>query len=258
MENQNAGRRSRSLTRVISIILALATMIAITSTCASAASTNASTTVGDRGLASVNVSEATKVVVKFVANQEKISTYVPKILKVTNQTTTVTKKSASTTSTVYYDSYPLNTSGCPGDLAGEIMDRAQKCMAILIREGYTVESAAAVCGNIFQESRISPTAGSGSYYGLCQWNKNNRWNTIVNYCNKKGYSSSSLEGQLMAMTYSGDRQDGLKSISAAKSAKSVASATTSFLSGYEGAAGQQTSARKGAAAKIYNTYRAAH
>jgi len=64
-------------------------------------------------------------------------------------------------------------------------------------------SNAAACGimaNIKHESGYSPTAGSSSMYGICQW-CGNRLTNLKSYCNKKGLDYTSLKGQLAFMKY---------------------------------------------------------
>lgn len=67
----------------------------------------------------------------------------------------------------------------------------------LIANGATIAGACGVLGNIQAESGFSTTLNSGDYGtsgGLCQWHLS-RQTGLINYCNDRGYSSESVEGQ---------------------------------------------------------------
>lgn len=63
--------------------------------------------------------------------------------------------------------------------------------------GFSKAATAGIMANIQIESSFNPTAGT-SYYGLCQWG-GGRASNLVAYCSSRGYSSSSVEGQIRFM-----------------------------------------------------------
>ena len=71
----------------------------------------------------------------------------------------------------------------------------------LVKEGLSSAAACGVMANIEKESNFNPSAGSTSgAYGLCQWTGSRRSN-LFSYCNRNGYSSSSVEGQVAFLMY---------------------------------------------------------
>lgn len=90
-------------------------------------------------------------------------------------------------------------------------DRIKAIMSYLISQGFTVEAAAGVCGNIavecqYNEKCIFHYRGS-IYYGLCQWNYKDgsgRWAKVAEWIAEQGYNQSvdntmaSFAGQLRA------------------------------------------------------------
>lgn len=66
-------------------------------------------------------------------------------------------------------------------------------------------NSAAACGilaNIEKESDFNPNlyGDGGTSYGICQWH-NTRFTALKNYCQKQGYSWTSLKGQLNYLKY---------------------------------------------------------
>lgn len=63
-------------------------------------------------------------------------------------------------------------------------------------------AAAGVCANIFHESNFNPNAvdDDGTSYGLCQW-YNERWDSLIEFCDSNGYDWSSLDGQLYFLQF---------------------------------------------------------
>lgn len=76
-----------------------------------------------------------------------------------------------------------------------------KVYTALVKEGLSSAAACGVMANIEKESNFNPSAGSTSgAYGLCQWTGNRRSN-LFSFCNRNGYSSSSVEGQVAFLMY---------------------------------------------------------
>lgn len=55
--------------------------------------------------------------------------------------------------------------------------------------------------SICRDSDLTPTCTYGPYYGILQWGYDRRTD-LINYCNRHGYSVSSLKGQLNYLHYS--------------------------------------------------------
>ncbi|MBQ8469393.1 MAG: transglycosylase SLT domain-containing protein [Clostridia bacterium] len=76
-----------------------------------------------------------------------------------------------------------------------------KVYTALVKNGLCSAAACGVMANIEKESNFNPSAGSTSgAYGLCQWTGSRRSN-LFSYCNRNGYSSSSVEGQVAFLLY---------------------------------------------------------
>lgn len=76
-----------------------------------------------------------------------------------------------------------------------------KVYTALVKNGLSSAAACGVMANIEKESNFNPSAGSTSgAYGLCQWTGSRRSN-LFSYCNRNGYSSSSVEGQVAFLMY---------------------------------------------------------
>ena len=95
---------------------------------------------------------------------------------------------------------PAPTSAPSNYLTSSAYTNEQKCYIFFTKEmGLNTAAACGILANIRRESNFSPTAGS-SYYGLIQWG-GSRKTSLINYCSSKGYSYSSLEGQLNFLAY---------------------------------------------------------
>ena len=71
----------------------------------------------------------------------------------------------------------------------------------LVSEGLSSAAACGIMANIEKESSFNPSAGSTSgAYGLCQWTGSRRSN-LFSYCDRNGYSRSSVEGQVKFLLY---------------------------------------------------------
>lgn len=71
----------------------------------------------------------------------------------------------------------------------------------LVNGGLPSAAACGVMANIEKESNFNPSAGSTSgAYGLCQWTGNRRSN-LFSFCDRNGYSRSSVEGQIAFLLY---------------------------------------------------------
>lgn len=65
--------------------------------------------------------------------------------------------------------------------------------------GFNTAAACGIMANINCESHFNPRAGSAAY-GLCQW-MGGRKSAMKSWCNKNGFSSNSIEGQLSYAYY---------------------------------------------------------
>ena len=128
------------------------------------------------------------------------------------------------------------------------VDTCMEIMNILVDEySLSVEGAAAICGNICQESKYNPNANSGYYIGLCQWDPNDRWPLISGWIWDRGYSTDSPAAQVRAIygdengRAEGDRY--AETLEYMKSVSSIEDGVNRWLVYYEGAAGQQEAER---------------
>lgn len=95
-----------------------------------------------------------------------------------------------------------------GDMAitGSAADNSRNqdiIFKFLVEEvGLNNAAASGVLANIQHESGFDPHAlgDSGTSYGICQWH-NSRWVSLKNFCNRNGYDSTTLTGQLHYLKY---------------------------------------------------------
>ena len=85
-------------------------------------------------------------------------------------------------------------------------DRIIAIMTYLVEEqGFTIEAAAAVCGNAAVESCYTPQCFMEDYFGLFMWNYleegNFAWEKIASWMISNGYDTASFEGQMKAFIY---------------------------------------------------------
>lgn len=108
----------------------------------------------------------------------------------------------------------------------------------LQEQGFTLESAAGIIGNIAVESHFDSSALSPlGYYGLCQWNTN-WWYYIDNWMQNNGYDCSSFEGQVRAIVEcSAKGQLNQELYEQLKCCQNVEQATELFCIFYEGCVG---------------------
>lgn len=87
--------------------------------------------------------------------------------------------------------------------SGAVSDNCKKIYSFLTNEmGLNSAAACGVLANIEKESDFNPNlyGDSGSSYGICQWHAD-RFSNLRNYCDGKGYSWKSLDGQLQFLKY---------------------------------------------------------
>lgn len=84
--------------------------------------------------------------------------------------------------------------------AGALTGIPRQVFVYLTEKGMTAEGAAAILGNLHQESGLSPTAvnPSSGAYGLCQW-LGDRKTGLENYARSKGVDPSDIETQIEFM-----------------------------------------------------------
>ena len=86
-------------------------------------------------------------------------------------------------------------------------------MDYLIQEqGFTMEAAAGLVGNLMLESGLMGDADNGSHFGICQWDytgspespSSGRWQRVNNYLSENGFDYVHLGGQVKAIFESED------------------------------------------------------
>lgn len=120
------------------------------------------------------------------------------------------------------------------------MDRASYAYNYFIKQGWTPIQAAAIVGNLQQESgqNLDPTAKNpndpGTSLGIGQWNRE-RKSALVRFANQQGSSPLSFETQLAFVQH--ELGNGEASVAARlKNANTIQDATAAFI-GYERPAG---------------------
>lgn len=79
---------------------------------------------------------------------------------------------------------------------------AEKVRAIVsyfIEQGFSVEGACGIVGNLIQETNLDPTCVTGSYRGLAQWDAGGRWAKVTEWMASEGYNETSFAGQVRAI-----------------------------------------------------------
>ena len=87
-----------------------------------------------------------------------------------------------------FNSIFAGTSGLTG-IQGQIYD-------FLLSKGMSSIGAAAILGNMEQESSFRLDATNGTHFGLCQWDKDNRWAKLNEHANQTNRSPYDLYVQL--------------------------------------------------------------
>lgn len=109
--------------------------------------------------------------------------------------------------------------------------------------GLSPEGAASVLGNVCQESKFKPSANSGYYIGICQWDPYDRWPLIVDWIIKNNFSTDSAIAQLEAIFNDAENGRYLDTIEYMKTVTQIEDGVWRWLNYYEGAPGQQEAER---------------
>ena len=137
---------------------------------------------------------------------------------------------------------------------------AEKClemMHILVDEyGLSPEGAASVLGNVAQESMFKGDAYSGYYYGICQWDPNDRWPLICAWTTAHGYDIYDPIGQLhAAFSDEAEQYRYSETLQYMKSVSSIEDGVHRWIEYYEGATGQEESERCSYSYMVLELYR---
>ena len=117
-------------------------------------------------------------------------------------------------------------------------------MRILIDNyGLSSEGAASVLGNVCQESKFNPSANSGYYIGICQWDPYDRWPLIADWIISNNYSTNSAIAQLEAIFNDAENGRYLDTIEYMKTVTQIEDGVWRWLNYYEAAPGQQEAER---------------
>jgi cell wall-associated NlpC family hydrolase len=170
--------------------------------------------------------------------------YVTKIMSVINSE----KGSWTKYSSGDHDS-PSNPSGNGSGNGGNGDSNAKKIWNFLLGKGVSKHGAAAVLGNLQQESSCNPGKSGG---GLAQW-RDSRWTNYVSYCNSQGTSTSSLSS---AMGYLWQEMNSGLYISVSNlSNMSISQGTIYFCNKFEIAGITAMDNRISNAQTFYNTFK---
>ena len=130
-----------------------------------------------------------------------------------------------------------------------------------ISKGLKNYQAAAIVGNLIQESSVNPNSvqyGGGPGRGIAQWSVGGRWDhdyqdNMVWYANQHGVSRWSLNAQLDFIWYELTQHGGY-GYSALKSSTGVTSATIDFQNDFEGCGTCDESKRISYAQQVLSAY----
>ncbi|MDR9839460.1 phage tail tip lysozyme [Herbaspirillum huttiense] len=140
-----------------------------------------------------------------------------------------------------------------GAQAGESAAKDARTAGIidsLVKKGWTKEQAAGIAANLWQESKFDPSAvgDGGKAYGIAQWHPDRQ--AAFKRLFKKDIQGSTLEEQLMFLTYEmnqGNEQQAGDKVRAARTAAEAAAAVSRY---YERPRDTEAEASKRAAAAM--------
>ncbi len=79
-------------------------------------------------------------------------------------------------------------------------EKVKAAVTYFVSQGFTVEAACGIIGNLIQESGLDPAAVSSSgYRGLVQWDKDGRWPAVKTWMVSMGYDENDFSGQIKAI-----------------------------------------------------------
>ena len=120
---------------------------------------------------------------------------------------------------------------------------------LVLEEGFTIEGAAGLIGNVYSESKFYLDADNGSHFGIFQWDYYDRWprisayleeNGVSHYSRHQDYSGLSLEAQcelfvwqLRASLHSSDAGYYSNTIENCKTDTSASSSADRWRANYE-------------------------
>lgn len=81
-------------------------------------------------------------------------------------------------------------------------EKIRAAVTYFLSEGFTVEGACGILGNIIQESTLNPGANLDNdkkYKGLVQWDKGGRWDNVTTWMRQNGYNNDDFAGQIRAI-----------------------------------------------------------
>ena len=149
-------------------------------------------------------------------------------------------------------------------------DYTAKVWSFLTSNGYSPAAAAGIMGNMWQESKVNPTAiqgnGKGPAAGIVQWEnyakQTSRWKAMYDYATSKGYKWTELTPQLEymehemnnGMDYWFNRNTTVPSTAAFKAMTDPMDATLAFEKAFERAGKPNMEARYKAAEAFYKLY----
>lgn len=149
-----------------------------------------------------------------------------------------------------------------GSLGGGNIDPFD-CWKILRKAGYNEISAAAILGNIQQESSFNTEADNGSYKGLAQWGKQpgDRWEHLVNWANSHGRNPMDGATQMDYLVYEAKNERYPDQCCPEKmnSLPDIAAANRQWVQWFEGATDgnggyQEETERREYAVQFYNKF----
>ncbi len=79
-------------------------------------------------------------------------------------------------------------------------DKIRAIVSYFVEQGFSVEGACGICGNLIVESGLDPTrTNSEGYHGLAQWDPSGRWPRVKDWVISKYNNEDSFAGQVRAI-----------------------------------------------------------
>lgn len=136
-----------------------------------------------------------------------------------------------------------------------VQENIEVCWKHLKSKSINDVAAAAMLGNVMQESTFNIYADNGTHHGLCQWDKEYRWPRFVNeFKGQEDSITSQIDYALWELTNIDSYSSMWKQIGTYTQATDVAAATEEYEASFEVSGGSALEERKRYAIAIYDHF----